>query len=82
MRSYRGAPCSCPELKQPAVKMSTGGLIQQRSSADDGGLGQGLKEEVRMGVGYCKTVDATGTKQRVKTKGVRHEKVMATWRSS
>ncbi|XP_072732211.1 proline-rich protein 5 isoform X4 [Ciconia boyciana] len=36
---------SCPELKQPAVKMNTGRLIQQRSSADDKGPAQGLKEE-------------------------------------
>lgn len=62
--------------------MNTGRLIQQRSSAYDGELTQGLKEEIRMDVGYYETADVKGTKQRVKTKGVRHERVMATWKSS
>ena len=83
MRSYLGQLAVVrPELKQPAAKMNTGRFTQQGSSADDRGLGQGLKEERRMDVGYFETADVKGVKQRVKTKGVRHERVRATWRSS
>lgn len=83
MTSYLGQLAIVqPALKQPVVKMNTGRLIQQRSSAVDRELAQGLKEEVRMDVGYYETADDKGTKQRVKMKRASHERLIAMWRSS
>lgn len=57
MRSYlRQLAVVQPELKQPVVNMNRGRLIQQRSSANDGRLAKGLKEELRI-FGYYETVD-------------------------
>lgn len=61
MTSYLGQLAIVqPALKQPVVKMNMGRLIQQRSSADDRELAQGLKEEVRVDVGYYETADDKG----------------------
>lgn len=71
-----------PELKQPLVKVTAESLMEQRAQQMIEGLAQGLKEELGMDVGYYKTADVTGMKQRVKREGIRHERVVARWRSS
>lgn len=47
--------------------MNTGRLIQLRSSADDRALAQGLKEELRMDVGYYEM--SRGRSKGLKRKG-------------
>lgn len=71
-----------PELKQPLVQVNAERFMWQRSSADDRGLAHGPKEELGMGVGYYKTADVKGMEQRFKMEGIRHERVMARWKSS